>query len=101
MSYPEAATKAAIEVKGKLSEKYMITNLGLACQFLGIKIHYEVTRISLSQKAFITMIIRRFGMEHIHGFSTPMDPNAKLDLAKNRGRRPWKISETIKQSWDH
>ena len=75
MSYPEAATKAAIEVKVKLSEKYKITNLGPARQFLGIEIHCDGTGISLGQKAYITTILRRFGMEHTHGVSTPMDPN--------------------------
>jgi hypothetical protein len=59
MSYPEAATKAAIEVKAKLSEKYKITNLGTACQLLGIEIHCEDTGISL-------------------------DPNIMLDLAEDR-----------------
>jgi hypothetical protein len=48
LSYPEAATRAVIEVKAKLSEKYKITNLGLACQFLGIEIHCEDTGISLN-----------------------------------------------------
>jgi len=37
MMYPEDATKAAIEVKARLSEQYKITNLGPACQFLGIE----------------------------------------------------------------
>ena len=59
MSYPEAATKATIEVKAKLSEKYKITNLGPACQFLGIEIHCEDNGIRL-------------------------DPNIKLDLAEDR-----------------
>jgi hypothetical protein len=90
MSYPEAATKAAIEVKGKLSEKYMITNLIPARQFLGIEIHCEDTGISFGQKVYITTIIRRFGMEHTHGVSTPMDPNAKLDLAEDRGENELK-----------
>jgi len=62
MSYPEAATKAAIEVKAKLSEKYEIRNLGPACQFLGIEIHCEDTGISLN-------------------------PNIKLDLAEDRGEK--------------
>jgi len=62
MSYPEAATKAAIEVKAKLSEKFKITNLGPACQFLGIEIHCEDIGISL-------------------------DPNIKLDLAEDRGEK--------------
>jgi len=55
-----------------------------ARQFLGIKIHHEDTGISLGQKAYITTNLRRFGMEHTHGVSTPMDPNVKLDLAEDR-----------------
>jgi len=53
MLYPEDATNTAIEVKARLSEKYKITNLGLARQFLGIEIHHEenFTGISLGQKA--------------------------------------------------
>jgi len=50
MSYPEAAANAAIEVKVKLSERYKITNLGPAPQFLGIEIHLDDTGISLGQK---------------------------------------------------
>jgi len=51
MSYAEAATKAPIEVKAKLSEKYKIMNLGPARQFLGIEIYRDEkgTRISLGQ----------------------------------------------------
>jgi hypothetical protein len=66
MSYPEAATKTAIKVKVKLSEKYKITNLGPARQFLGIEIHRDDTGISLGQKAYITTILKRFGFEHSH-----------------------------------
>jgi len=89
MSYPQAAAKAAIEVKAKLSEKYKITNLGLAREFLGIEIyrHENDTGIRLGQKAYITTILKRFGMEHSHSVSTPMDPNIKLDLAENRGEK--------------
>jgi hypothetical protein len=90
MSYSEAATKAAIEVKGKLSEKYMITNLGPARQSLSIEIHCEDTGISLGQKVYITTILGRFGMEHTHGVSTPMDANAKLDLAEDREEKELK-----------
>jgi hypothetical protein len=87
MLYPEDATKVAIEVKARRSEKYKIRNLGPACQFLGIGIHCEEnctgtsTGISLGQKAFITMILKRFNMQNAHGASTLMDPNVKLDLA--------------------
>jgi len=85
MSYPEAATKAVIEVKAKLSEKYKIMNLGPTCQFLGIKIHHDDTEISLGQKDNISTILRRFGMENTHGALTPMDPNVKLHLSQDWG----------------
>jgi len=77
MSYSQAAAKAAIEVKAKLSEKYKITNLGQGRRFLGIEIHRNEVGagISLCQKAYITTILGRFGMEHTHSVSTPMDPN--------------------------
>ena len=89
MLYPEDATKVAVEVKTRLSEKHKITNLGPACQFLGIKIHIEEngTGISCAQKAFITTIFKRFNMQNAHNVSTPMDPNVKLDLAENRGEK--------------
>jgi hypothetical protein len=98
MLYPEDATKAAIEVKARLSEKYKITNLGPARQFLGIKIHCEEnststgpsTTISLGQKTFITTILKRFNMQNAHGASSPMDPNVKLDLAEDRGEKELK-----------
>jgi hypothetical protein len=58
MLYPEDSTKAALEVKARCSEKYIMTNLGPACQFLGIEIHLEENGIgiSLGQKAFIPTI---------------------------------------------
>ena len=87
MSYPKAAAKAAIEVKMKHSEQYKITHLSPARQFLGIEIQYDGTGVSLGQKAYITTILRRFGMEHTHGVLMPMDPNIKLDLAEDRGEK--------------
>jgi hypothetical protein len=96
MLYPEDATKAAIKVKARLLEKYKITNLGPARQFLVIEIHREEdgtgtgTAISLGQKAFITTILKRFNMQNAHGASTPMDPNAKLDLAEDHGEKELK-----------
>jgi len=65
MLYPEEATQAAIEVKARLSEKYKITNLSLARQFLGIEIHREDnstgtgsgSAFSLGQKTLITTIL--------------------------------------------
>ena len=98
MMYPEDASKAAIKVKARFSEKYKITNLSPACQFLGIEIHRKEistgtgtgTAISLGQKTFITTILKRFNIQNAHGASTPMDPNVKLDLAEVRGEKELK-----------
>ena len=85
MTYPEAPTKAVIEVKAKLSEKYKITILGPARQFLGVGIHRDDIGIgiSLGPKAFINTIFKRFGMDYAHNAMTPMDPNVNLDLAED------------------
>jgi len=90
--YPKATAKAAIEDKPKSWEKYKITNLVLACHFMGIKIYPNAlsTGISLGQKAHITTVFSRFGMEHTHGVPTPMDPNVKFDLAKHWGEKELK-----------
>jgi len=96
--YLEDATKAAIEVKARLSENYKITNLGPAHQFLGIEIHPEEygtstgtgTTISLGQKVFITTILKEFNMQNAHGAAAPMDANVKLDLAEDRGEKELK-----------
>jgi len=92
MLYPEDATIAAIEVKARLPEKMKIMNLGPAQQFLGIEIYIEenCTRISFGQKAFFTVILKRFNMQNAHCASTPMDPNVKLDLADDRGEKELK-----------
>ena len=87
MSYLEAAAKAATEVKAKLSEKYKITNLRPARQFFGFEIRHDDPGISRGQKAYIASVLRRFGMEHTHGVSTPMDRNVKLDFAEDRGEK--------------
>jgi hypothetical protein len=80
------------EVKARLYDKFKITNLTLARQFLGIEIHHKVNGpdICLGQKAFITMILKWFNMQNAHDVSTPMDPNVKLDLAQDQGEKELK-----------
>jgi len=90
--YPKDTTKAAIEVKARLSEKYKITNPGRVRQFLSVEIHCEDngTGISLGRKAFLTSILKRFNMQNAHDVSTAMDPNVKLDLAEDCGEKQQK-----------
>jgi hypothetical protein len=91
MLYPDDATKATIQGKARLSEKYNIINLGPALQFLGIDIqHDEIgtgTAISLGQKAFITTILNQFNMQNRQGALTPMDSNMKPDLGEDQGEK--------------
>jgi len=87
MSFPEAATNAAVKVTAKLSAKYNITNLGAARKRLGIEIRHNGAWVRLGQKGYITAILRRFGMEHTHSVSTPMDPNVKFYLADDWGEK--------------
>jgi len=93
MSYPETATKATIEVNAKLLERYKIPKLGLVRQFLGIEIYCDEngTGICLGQKAHNTTILKRFGMEHSHGVSPPIDPNGKFDLPDVRGEKELEV----------
>jgi hypothetical protein len=55
MLYSEDSTKAAIEVQQSLSEKFKITNLSPAFQFLSFEMHCKEngTGISLGQNTFI------------------------------------------------
>ena len=54
---------AAVEIRPKLAAKYKIANLGTAKQFLGIQITNDDDGIALSRNAFISAILKRFGME--------------------------------------
>ena len=93
IAYPSTAATIAKEIKRSLAEKYKVTNLGMAEQFLGIEINTETSgkqahkEISLGQKAFITSVLKRFGMENAHGAATPMATDIKLDEAEKHGAR--------------
>jgi hypothetical protein len=52
-----------------------------------MEIQRDDTGISHSQNANIATILRYFGMENSHGVLIPMDPNVKLDLAKDWGEK--------------
>ena len=87
LAYPRAVAVAAAAIKAKLAAKYKITNLGTAKQFLGIQITNDDDGIALGQKAFISTILKRFGMEEANGAATPMNTSVRLDLAEELGER--------------
>jgi hypothetical protein len=94
MVYPKDATKAAIDVKARLSQKYRITTLRPPHQFLGIEIHHQEretgTGINRGHYAVITTIFKRFKTQNAHYVSTPRDAHAMLDLAEDRGEEELK-----------
>ena len=61
-------------VKGLLSTKYKMTDLGRASSFLSIQIGQGPYSISLSQSRCIDRILRRFQMENCNLVQTPFDP---------------------------
>ena len=88
MAYPSKAAAIAKEIKRKLAEKYKVTNLGTAKQFLGIEINSETSKqISLGQKAYITSVLKWFDMENAYVTATPMATDIKLDEAEKLGAR--------------
>ena len=65
------------KVKSLLSQRYRMSDLGSAQQFLGIElnqIEYSgVHYFTINQHRFISTILTRFGMSSCHGISTPLD----------------------------
>jgi len=69
---------AGEEGKKALKDKYKMSDLGPATKFLGLEIDRDEDGITLSQQAYIEMILRRFDMHEVNGISTPMNPNVRL-----------------------
>ncbi|OJT10146.1 Retrovirus-related Pol polyprotein from transposon TNT 1-94 [Trametes pubescens] len=81
-----AATIALIvEVKAKLREAFEISDEGEIHWILGFSVERDCPncRLSLSQTAYIELIVRRFGLEDAKPISTPMDPHVALTVAQS------------------
>lgn len=70
--------KTINEVIDYLHSKFECTDLGIAHFILGIQIDITENAISLCQKAYITKIIERFGMQDCNSVGTPLEPGAQL-----------------------
>jgi len=69
---------AGEEVKKALKDKYKMSDLRPATKLLGLEIDRDEDGITLSQQAYIEMILRRFDMHEANCISTPMDSNVRL-----------------------
>ena len=66
-------------VKNLLSQRYKMTDLGVARRFRGIEINCTNQGISLGQTGYIDNVLIRFGLEKAHDAKSPMDPDIRLD----------------------
>jgi len=72
-------------IKAHLSDKYRMTDLGLAKQFLSIELkqirHSGIEYWTISQQRFIKTVLSRFGMLSCKGVTTPLDQGKLLSKA--------------------
>jgi hypothetical protein len=55
-----------------------MSDLGPLSFYLGIEIHQDKGKITLSQSAYATTIVERAGLSRCNPSATPMDPRLKL-----------------------
>lgn len=75
-----SSTKLIVLVKSKLREVFEISDEGEIHWILGFAVICDqpTRTLSLSQTAYIEVIIHRFGLEDAKSLTTPMDPHVQL-----------------------
>ena len=66
------------EFKEEMQHDFEMSDLGIMSYFLGIEIEQLSNGIFLSQRKYISSILRKFGMENSKAVATPMAANLKL-----------------------
>jgi hypothetical protein len=75
-----STAKLVNEFKGRINEKFQITDLGSISWLLGLAIKRDrsMRTLYISQKSYIESIIRRFNLEDAKSLTIPIDPNTSL-----------------------
>ena len=75
-----STAKLVNEFKGRIDQKFKITDLGSISWLLGLAIERDrVARtLYISQRSYIESIIRRFNLEDAKPLTIPIDPNISL-----------------------
>ena len=73
----------AEEIKGKLKEKYRMTDLGPTRRFLDMDIDTMESGFALYQTPYIESLLQRFKMTDAYGVDTPIDCNVSLEMTEN------------------
>jgi len=73
------------QIKEKLSNKFMLKDLGEIKTYLGINIMYDVnnSKMTLDQSDYIESLTKRYNIENSKTFQTPMEQNLKLEPAQS------------------
>jgi hypothetical protein len=64
----------------QLQEDFAVKDLGVLSYFLGIEVHHTSTGLILTQRKYISDLLRRTNMLSSKGVPTPMLPTEKLSL---------------------
>ena len=67
-----------LEIKGLLSERFRMKDMGQLHYCLGVNIVYGQNCVWLHQKQYITLMLGKFGLTDVNTVSTPADCNVKL-----------------------
>src|SRR6202522_333476 len=79
-----STAKLVNKFKGRINEKFQITDLGSISWLLGLSIkrNRSMRTLYISQKSYIESIIRRFNLEDAKSLTIPIDPNTSLSKDK-------------------
>jgi hypothetical protein len=74
-----------LEFKNQLRAEFKIKDLGELKWLLGIEVERDrdARTISFSQRAYITKIIARFGLQDAKPLTTPLDPHQHLSISQS------------------
>ena len=74
------------EIKSALHQKFEMTNLGQATNYLGTEVQHHKTGIFLHQGTYIQRMLTKFGLQDCNSTQLPVDP--KNLLSKDTGTSP-------------
>ena len=66
-------------LKFELKSMFELMDIGESSKIVGIEITQDENSITIKQSAYITEILRNYGMEDAHAVKTPLDLNIKLE----------------------
>lgn len=81
--------KAICEYKTKVKERFKIKDLGKVSHYIGIDIDYDLENnvMALSQTKYIESLAIKYNLQNAKLYSTPMEPNLKLEPAVIQKKR--------------